>query len=544
MNDLLMIIKETCIKYNISSLELQINAVDHMLSENRIIDVAVLGQFKAGKSSFLNSFLAREILPVGVIPLTSVITRISWGEREKAEVIFLDLHTETIEIPLLDEYVTETKNPENIKKVLRVDITLPSLRQYAGLRFVDTPGLGSIFRHNSSVTGKWAPEIGVAVVAVSADRPLSESETAIIREAEKYSPDIIILLTKTDIYTAGQIKEITEFINKALVREFNRTYPVYMFSKKVNSSEYIDIVNQKLFLPLMNNLNTEFDKIVLYKINSISESLISYLKLSLEVSLKTDSERTDLKKTVLGERLSTNYLRVELQLLMKDFLNRTRGSIYNCLKPHLEELNRDVLNEFVQEYPLWKGNLFKISRKYEKWMNEKLKNEIKKIIETERPLFVELPENAKKHFSFFIKSFRERLNQKINTVLGLTIKPEEWIVEIREIKNPDIRISRASDLHLDMLWFLFPMVIYKNVFKQYFMRQIPYEITKNIHRITSDLTGIINKGIEKLKDQTYRYITAELSTIESVLAVKNSQTEDILVSIKAVEELKNKFPEL
>ena len=55
----------------------QISALDDLLESCRVfaqeetLNVAVLGRFKAGKSSFLNHLLDRPLLPVGVIPVTS-----------------------------------------------------------------------------------------------------------------------------------------------------------------------------------------------------------------------------------------------------------------------------------------------------------------------------------------------------------------------------------------------------------------------------------------------------------------------------------------
>src|SRR4030042_5638085 len=170
MKILLQTIKEICVTNSITTLDRNIQVVESILSQKKVIDVAVLGQFKAGKTSFLNSFMEKQLLPTGVIPLTSVITRIQYGEREKATVSFFDGHIEEIGIADIDEYVSESKNPENKKNVLWVDVELPTWKPYDGLRFVDTPGLGSIFKHNSEVTEKWAPEIGVAIVAISADR--------------------------------------------------------------------------------------------------------------------------------------------------------------------------------------------------------------------------------------------------------------------------------------------------------------------------------------------------------------------------------------
>src|ERR1039458_2223010 len=47
---------------------------------------AVLGRFKAGKSSFLNHFIGRNVLPVGVVPVTAVVTEIRYGACEQARV--------------------------------------------------------------------------------------------------------------------------------------------------------------------------------------------------------------------------------------------------------------------------------------------------------------------------------------------------------------------------------------------------------------------------------------------------------------------------
>jgi ribosome biogenesis GTPase A len=91
MQTLLQTIKEICTKHSIIALDRNIQIIDHLLSQNKAIDVAVLGQFKAGKSSFLNSFIGKEILPTGVIPLTSVITRMTYSDKENMPKILISL---------------------------------------------------------------------------------------------------------------------------------------------------------------------------------------------------------------------------------------------------------------------------------------------------------------------------------------------------------------------------------------------------------------------------------------------------------------------
>lgn len=46
------------------------------------LSIAVLGRFKAGKSSFLNHLIGRELLPVGVVRVTSVITELQGGPQD------------------------------------------------------------------------------------------------------------------------------------------------------------------------------------------------------------------------------------------------------------------------------------------------------------------------------------------------------------------------------------------------------------------------------------------------------------------------------
>ena len=84
--DFLNSIQKIAHDFKIVSLNRQIEACEALLGKDRLIDIAILGQFKAGKSSFINSLVGRPVLPVGVIPVTTVITRLHYGPVERAMV--------------------------------------------------------------------------------------------------------------------------------------------------------------------------------------------------------------------------------------------------------------------------------------------------------------------------------------------------------------------------------------------------------------------------------------------------------------------------
>ena len=128
-------------RYGLSSLRLLLASCRSAFAQQNIT-VAIVGRFKAGKSSFINDFIGRSILPVGVIPVTTVITEIRFGPTEKAEVHFLDGQKKELPLDEIGSYVSERENQENRKRVAAIKVELPSLAQFRGLTFVDTPGLG------------------------------------------------------------------------------------------------------------------------------------------------------------------------------------------------------------------------------------------------------------------------------------------------------------------------------------------------------------------------------------------------------------------
>ena len=55
------------------------------LAEDRF-NLTMVGQFSRGKSSLLNAILGTDRLPTGIVPLTSVITAVSYGSTERVTV--------------------------------------------------------------------------------------------------------------------------------------------------------------------------------------------------------------------------------------------------------------------------------------------------------------------------------------------------------------------------------------------------------------------------------------------------------------------------
>ena len=535
---LLSRIQEICDRFHIVSLNRQIEACENLLQQDQLIDVAILGQFKSGKSSFLNSLIGKPILPVGVIPVTSTITRVQYGKRERAIVRHFDGRQTEAEIGEIEEFTSEAKNPANQKNVEMVDLELPSLERYAGLRLVDTPGLGSIFKCHIEISENWIPQVGAALLAISSDRPLAENDLQLIRDLRKHTPKIVLLLTKADLLSPDQQKEVVHFFQTALRKELHEEFPIFLYSTRLDTEQWKQRLENEVFRLLSTHREEEFENILLHKIRSVGKGSLGYLEIALKTSLQVDSDREQLRKQILNEKVNYDLVRQEIGLVARENSLETREIIQNYLeKFHQPHLKKKLMEMLLKEMPSWKGNLSKLTDQYENWLKEILAEEIGQISKTEHKHFWGTLKKAHASLSRSLEAFRTLLNQNIERVLGLRLAEAEWKIDVTEPHQPDIRISRTFDFHLNLFWFLIPMFIFRHLFEKHYLNQVPNIVVVNLSRLAAQWEDRINKAIEEMKKQALKYVQDELATIESLLSKAHGQTGQIWRTIEELKEI-------
>jgi GTP-binding protein EngB required for normal cell division len=521
--------------YKILSLTRQIVACKDLLTKNPFIDVAILGQFKAGKSSFLNSVIGNPVLPVGVIPVTTVITRLRYGQSEGATVTFLDNRQSRISLDEVELFIAEAKNPANEKNVEVVDIELPHLQNYEGLRLVDTPGLGSVFKYNTEISREWLPQVGMAIVAISADRPLSENDLALIRDLTEHTPKVVLLLTKVDLLSSEQQKEVVQFFKSTLKRELNRNFPVLLYSVVTDTEFYKRFLDQ-LLLSLSSNRSNEFEGILRHKVRSLARSTLSYLEIALKTSRQGDQDRNALKKLILDEQVNYDLIQSELSLIARENKLQTRTLISEYLESiHRVPLTKRLRATLSQEMPGWKGNLWKLTRRYEQWLMDTMTKEMDCLSKTEYKHFLGTLKKAHASTLRSVMLFRNLLDKNIEKVLGITPSGIEWNITVTEPTHPDIAFVHPFDFHFDLLWFLIPMCVFRRLFEGHFKKLLPGVVDVHLSRLAHQWETQINKTIDEVKDQALRYVADELSTIDALLSSIEPDTEKIS---GAIEELK------
>lgn len=175
--------------------------------------LAVLGQFKRGKSSLMNAIIGRELLPTGVLPLTSAITTLKYGPEERL-IINREGSSFAKELPIesLFDYVTEKGNPGNIKKVTSACVEFPEPFLRRGIEFVDTPGVGSVITDNSTITYGFLPQCDAVIFVTGADTPMTSTELSFLKEIREYVDRVFFVINKVDLVTENERNEVLQFV--------------------------------------------------------------------------------------------------------------------------------------------------------------------------------------------------------------------------------------------------------------------------------------------------------------------------------------------
>ncbi len=324
-----------------------------------IFHLLVVGQFKRGKTCLLNALLGVDLLPVAVIPLTSIVTILKFGDELTVQVNFLDGRVESVGPGRLVEFVTEGGNPRNEKGVREVLITYPSPYLKDGVRLIDTPGVGSVYRHNTDVAYHYLPKADAAVFLLSVEQPASQAELDFLKDVRRFSGKIFFLLNKIDYLSEPEILESLNFAAGVLRDALQTDVRVYPISAKNALEGKIEGSDEKLAasrLPLFTEvlegfLTHEKGKALLLSVTGHLLRMTSQMQLETDLELKSVAmPLEDLKgKIAVFESRRQEMLQEKerLDILLE---GEVRKLIEDSLDPEIISFKNNFLSEMRERF--------------------------------------------------------------------------------------------------------------------------------------------------------------------------------------------------
>jgi GTP-binding protein EngB required for normal cell division len=541
---------------HVASLRPQLAACRRQVAGGGNVEVAVFGRFKAGKSSFLNHLAGRNVLPIGVVPLTAVITRLRYGAEERAEVEFLDGSRKPVALDEIHLYVAERENPGNQKGVAAVVVSLPTLKHLAPLELVDTPGIGSALVHNTEAALNWLPNVGAALLAVSADAPLSERDLALLEELRRHTPKIVILLTKADLLTAPQRNEVLAFVREQLARRFsgngqeepapasaggnggaagnnllavkaageggesrrNGEWPVFFYSVRPEEGELHERLQRELLFPLIGDRGKAAREIARHKLVSVARQALNYLEVALAAASQADSARQALQENLAEERRQLDLLRAEFQVLAREWSAQALDWSLAQLLPVQEAMQARVTEELRAQFPRWRLRLPRLLEAWREWLRAFLNRELGEVSRTQRAMFCTPLHKTQRHLKRTLDAFRDRLAGHAQQALGVTLVAREFSLEVREPETPPVDVAFAFDVAFTTVGRLVPLTLFRRPVQRVLLRKARYEVEKNLSRLAADWRDRVAAGITRLIQQAEEQAVDELTTLEQLVA--------------------------
>ena len=188
--------------------------------ENMRFQVAVVGEFKRGKTSFINALLRKQILPADVVPATATINRITYGNVPSSYIYWKDGRpVEKIEIDQLADYITKLTDSsamqaQNIKEAV---VRYPCRFCENNVDLIDTPGMNDDDAMNG-VTIRQLYDIDLAIVTLDPNTPVSNTEARFIAQLVESDQicQIVFVVSKMDTVLATHRERLLKLIEERL----------------------------------------------------------------------------------------------------------------------------------------------------------------------------------------------------------------------------------------------------------------------------------------------------------------------------------------
>ncbi|MFN3533332.1 MAG: dynamin family protein [Candidatus Brocadia sp.] len=530
----------------------------HMVKEQLIsncFNLVILGQFKRGKTTLINSLIGKEILPSSVVPLTSIVTILKYGEEVSCLVSMEDGNEMKIRIEELPDYVTEKGNPKNIRGVRCARIGYPSPFLEKGILLVDTPGVGSTFLHNTETTYEFLDHLDAALFLMSADVPISQVEKDLLDTIKGSTQKIFFVLNKIDNLTPKEIEEIAAF-NKQVLEEMGFTvqeiWPISareaLKAKTTNNDVQLSqsgLLN--LEDALGNFLSLEKGKIVLNTAISKTKRIISQMLSQIAIEKKT----MEASGEELENKINTfHHLVTNLKQDREDMKYLLKGESEKlCLK--VEEMLK-VLEE--RETPRIKQCLADFYEKNQDLNPTVLRDELQKVIKEEIVKgFDAFRKDTEKVISNTIQETFNRFTRRSNNIINEFKTAAEILFEV-SMEQCEFSVELARDTGFyymvqeytapteeevkSILRAFLPKSISRKMVLNEMMEWVSSDVSRNCGRIRSDLTARIGKTIDhyskQLKDLGSDLIAQIEQAIQKGQERRKAGRESVLLELESL----------
>ena len=497
--------------------------------------------------------LGRPILPTGVIPVTSVITRIRYGGNLTARISFGDGSEKEVPVEELPQYVTEAGNPNNSKNVAIADVFVPAPFLKDGLILIDTPGVGSTYLSGTNITFQFLDRVDFAVFVLAVDPPVGQQEIELLSSLAAKSNKILFILNKIDYVDLTTMDESVRYCQKVISEHLgpmvSSALTIYPVSAKLtldgrlhNDSEQVEHSGiEKFETALKQSLLNEKEKLIIKsawkKLEKSAEDLQTYVELeikSLTMPLDNLAHLLLEFEQYLGlvEQRKRELFYV-LEGRAKEIVSMLDEDLAVFKKEHEEKQVKQVEDFAEQELKSQKTSSKKVASEVDEYLKKTLIEAYSEFISSEdmkvTSRFQELVNQANEKMNVLIRDVKEKAAQLFGIQAASVIFDVSLNYESRFYYSIDPIFMARITLSGGEIAELLPKSLFKGILKKRIEERVKEELDKNGGRIRYDyFITRLNQAVLKLKRDINRALESSTETVKrAVQEAERLQTKNV-----------------
>lgn len=425
-----------------SNLEKQLATIVEKQNDKKL-NISVIGEFSAGKSSFINALVGYELLAVNVIQGTTVaITIIEYSENFSITLTDFSGKSSLKVYKSIDSLRQQlhiyTTDSGYAKKINFVTVTLPSDILKNGYRIIDTPGTNSLELWHEEITRRAIRELSdLSIILTDATQPMPVTLISFVDNTLGDSvKSCTFVANKIDRIRENERDGIIKFIGKKICQSFDIEESVVLpFSAVALTNSFANEtvnVDSSCFLLTTRSLELLLSytakqrmkaqaRKILHLVDDIYSTLDNNIKsiatqYQQELQMLERSKQTDLKPFI-SSQISTR---------QKSFLSGAKDYKYKVesVCDSLASSAKSRIETKIESY----ANLDGLSNYIKGSLSDDIKKEGQTIVSGTEFKFGELRKLFNRELKLFQKEFEKEFDKLKILSVKFNVKPKDVTV--------------------------------------------------------------------------------------------------------------------